>query len=499
MIRRTGKINRIFRITLPEARVASLPPDFISLTIDVSLMLGGHWWGGSKGTVKGVAKDRVEALDWLDPRLLRFARPLAPAMLRIGGTEADRIGYRIKKKWSATLVASHEFLLQKGLWKRVNTFARKAKFDILFVIGAGPGNRDGTGAWLSANARKLIAHAAKKNLPVTAWELGNEVNGFPFVHGFRNRVSGSRYAEDFAVFSRLVHELHPGARAVGPGSSVWPVIGEPNPILPTFARSGALMPTDILSWHYYPQQSSRGRIADRRATEGRLLVPRRLDSVKKRARSLRLLADGREIWMTETGHALYGGEPGLSNTHCSSLWWLDQLGLLAREGTSRVFRQSLAGADYGLLDQTSFEPRPDYYATFLWKRLMGNEVFRAPEVVGPDRRLRVYRHSSPSGEDSSCLLLINLRDRPSRVTFEGCPRECFVISPENGLRSRHILLNEVPVEEDLIFAWGKKKTIRKYRIHESDESLTQLPAYSYAFIVLGPRGQKAEQAGVSQT
>lgn len=440
----------------------------------------------SKGIVKGVAKDTVEALDILDPRLLRFARPLAPAMLRIGGTEADRVGYRIKKRWAATLVASHEFLLHKGLWKSVNLFARKAGFDILFVIGAGPGNRDEKGAWSSENARKLIAHAAKKGLPITAWELGNEVNGYPFVHGLRNRVSGSRYAKDFAVFSRLVRELDPGARAVGPGSSVWPVIGEPNPILPTLAKSGALSPTDVLSWHYYPQQSSRGRLADRRATEGRLLAPRRLDSVAKRARALLSLSDGREIWMTETGHALYGGEPGLSDTYCSSLWWLDQLGLLACEGTSRVFRQSLAGADYGLLDQSSFEPRPDYYATFLWKRLMGSEVFQAPRVDGPDKRLRAYRHSSAMAGDSNSLLLINLRDRPALVFFEGRPRRRFVISPESGLLSRRILLNGVPVEEDLIFAWAKKRTIRKYRVDEMGESCVELPSYSYAFIMLDP-------------
>ena len=124
----------------------------------------------------------------------------------------------MKKKWASTLAASnspYEYLIDKKLWKSVNAFARKAGFEVLFVIGAGPMTRDGAGAWSSGNARKLIAYAAKKKLPVTAWELGNEVNGYPFVHGFRNRVSGSRYAEDFANFSRLVRELHPGAEPSG--------------------------------------------------------------------------------------------------------------------------------------------------------------------------------------------------------------------------------------------------------------------------------------------
>ena len=63
-----------------------------------------------------------------------------------------------------------------------------------------------------------------------------------------------------------------------------PAIGEPNPIIPALGRSTAMGPNDVMSWHYYPQQSSRGRFANRRASERMLLDPRRLDSVRKQAR-----------------------------------------------------------------------------------------------------------------------------------------------------------------------------------------------------------------------
>ena len=134
------------------------------------------------------------------------------------------------------------------------------------------------------------------------------------------------------------------------------------------------------------------------------------------------MARGRHVWMTETGHALYGGEPGLSDTYISSIWWLDQLGLLAREGVSRVFRQSLVGSDYGLIDQDTFEPRPDYYASFLWKRLMGNVVFRAPLVEGQDGKIRAYHHTSATKSNSHCLLLVSLRSCESLVTVAGSIR-----------------------------------------------------------------------------
>ena len=45
-------------------------------------------------------------------------------------------------------------------------------------------------------------------------------------------------------------------------------------------------------------------------------------------------------------------------------------------------------------------------------------------------------------------------------------------------------MNGIPVEEDLVFAWAKKRTIRKYRIHEAGEPFVELPAYSYAFVVI---------------
>jgi len=378
---------------------------------------------------------------------------------------------------------------KKKAWKRINTFAGEAGLGILFVVSAGPLDRDGSGAWRADDARRLIEYTARKGYPVRAWELGNEVNGYPFTQGLGNRVSARRYVEDFGVFSRLVRELHPGALAVGPASSVWPAVGEPNPIIPSLGRSLAMAPTDVLSWHYYPLQSSRGRLANRRASERALLAPRRLDSVRKPCRDIARAARGRQVWMTETGHALYGGERGLSDTHVSSLWWLDELGLLAREGVARVFRQSLIGADYGLLDQSSFDPRPDYYATFLWKRLMGPVAFAAPEIEGPDRRIRAYRHSSAGGRGRSCLLLVSLRGLPSRISLPIPIAECYLVEPRDGLRSSRLSLNGTSVGEDLLFGWGKKKTRKKYRVTQESGSLAiELPPYSYAFLMLEGKG-----------
>lgn len=487
---------------------ARIPADYLSLTIDTSLVLGGHWWGAGRGMRGGLALERVEPIALGSPRLAAYARLLAPAMLRIGGTEADRVGYRVGKKGRAKSAGrgeevppegaerDRELVLKKKLWKRINAFASEAGFGLLFVVSAGPLDRDRSGAWSTSDARRLIEYTARKGYPVRAWELGNEVNGYPFTQGIGNRVSASRYVEDFGIFSRLVRELHPGALAVGPASSVWPVIGEPNPIIPALGRSAEMAPTDVLSWHYYPQQSSRGALANRRASERTLLAPSRLDSVRRLTRAIVRAARGRQVWMTESGHALYGGEKGLSDTYLSSLWWLDELGLLAREGVSRVFRQSLVGADYGLLDQSDFSPRPDYYASFLWKKLMGRVAFAEPEIEGPGKeatRIRAYCHSSTGKRGAACLLLVSLRASQSRITLSAPIIERYVVEPLDGLRSSRVRLNGVAVDDDLLFKWGKKKTRRRYRVAEragdrngAAESFgLDLPPYSYAFVILG--------------
>ena len=162
-------------------------------------------------------------------------------------------------------------------------------------------------------------------------------------------------------------------------------------------RAGHLL--GVVSWHYYPQQSHRCPVATRRARPGVLPPPAQLDDVEHWAQGVaaaaRAHAPGAQLWLGETGSAQCGGEPGLSNAFADSLWWVDQLGRLARRGHAVVVRQTLSGSDYGLIDDASLEPNPSYWASWLWRRLMGTEVLAA----GTDTvtaSLRVYAHCTPA-------------------------------------------------------------------------------------------------------
>ncbi|HCM26740.1 MAG TPA: glycoside hydrolase [Treponema sp.] len=485
----------------PPGPLKRIPADYLSFTIDTSLLLGGHWWGSAKGIRHGVSGERTKALDLSDERLRSYARALAPAMLRIGGTEADRLRYKMGKKPVPGAAAaepaaapgasrggelpddgkgiSHEFVLRKGLWKRLHEFLAASGFSLLFTLSAGPADRDAEGDWKEDNARRLIAWSRRKKYPVAAWELGNEVNAFPFIHGVRSRVSGKRYARDFERFGRMAREAGGRAALVGPASAVWPRIGEPNPLIRALCSSPAAAFLDAVSWHWYPQQSSYGRFATRRATGRNMLSARRLDEAFRRAEKVRAsieLASARrpagsvtENWVTETAHALYGGEPGLSDTFVSTLWWLDELGLFARQGVAKVFRQALVGARYGLLDQDSMDPRPDYFASFLWKKLMGRLVIPIESATVGDRKLRVYLHADgPAPAAGRTVLAINLSRRAAAVVASESPAATgkvarYLLSGDGAFDSRTVLLNGVRAGDDLVFAWKKIAVRDKYR------------------------------------
>ena len=134
------------------------------------------------------------------------------------------------------------------------------------------------------------------------------------------------------------------------------------------------------------------------------------------------------MWLGETGSAQVGGQPGVSGRWGGTIWWLDQLGCLALLGQRVQCRQTLSGSDYGLLDRSAQQqPTPDYWASVLWKRLMGREVH---SVVATNRptTLRIYCHRSPpAGEGAASplerrltYLAINLGDEP--VALELCER-----------------------------------------------------------------------------
>ncbi|MEZ6184395.1 MAG: glycoside hydrolase [Planctomycetota bacterium] len=470
-----------------ERPLAEVDARYLSVAIDLANVVGGKWWDASASSEQGRGSGDAEPLA-LDPQLVALARNLAPAVLRVGGGEADFLYYDLDARGAAP--EGYESRLSVERWDEVHAFAEAAGLDLMFTLNAGPTERDARRRWTPDHARRLLEHAREQQQRVAVWELGNEVNAFWFFHGWKARVSGKRYARDYARAQGLVRELAPGARLAGPAAAFWPVLGEPLGwffgVTKRFLRR-AEQPVDVVTWHYYPTQSQRCPVAVRRASLGRMLEPRTLNEVQRWAGKLNRWRDryqpGAEVWLGETGPAQCGGEPGVSDTFASGFWFLDQLGSVARFGHRIQVRQALIGSDYGLVREDTRAPNPDYWNAVLWKRLMGRHVLDA-QVAGSDR-VRAYAHATPGRAGSVTVLLLNLADAPRTVRLQGDlgARQATYAVAAPALESQALTLNGAP----LALARDGSFALPDSAPAPADE-LVELPPTSYRFLVFPDAG-----------
>ncbi|GAC1351046.1 MAG: hypothetical protein NVSMB1_00350 [Polyangiales bacterium] len=437
--------------------VATLSPRFLSFAVDTAQVVGAPFWASASEFDAGKTKVERSPYDFGRPRLRALSRALSPAYLRIGGTDADRVFYDMNEV-PAKPPTGFNFVLTRKQFDALNTFAIDLGFQVMFTLNAGPASRDSLGHWTSDNARALMTYGAGKKYPISHWELGNEVNAFSFVFGPSARVRPADFINDVATARALVDSESMGARLVAPASAYFPKLGEVPPFIADFLAKGTQ--ADVISWHFYPMQSRRCPLL-RRADLDTALDPITLDEISKWAAEVESLRDAhapkKEVWLGETGNAQCGGEPLVSDAFAGSFWWVDQLGLLAKRGEPVVVRQTLSGSNYGLIDDVTLEPNPDYWASVLWKRWMGDRVLSSSisssaSSAPSDPLLRTYAHcagadaGAPKG--SIAMALINLdRVTAARVTlssYEGTGSAQMVLTAPT-LDARTIRANDVPI------------------------------------------------------
>ena len=67
---------------------------------------------------------------------------------------------------------------------------------------------------------------------------------------------------------------------------------------------------------------------------------------------------------------------------------------------------TLASSDYGMLDEETLEPRPNYWAALLWKRTMGTRSLD-PGLVSA-KNVRVYAQCMRDSNGGVTLMVLNL-------------------------------------------------------------------------------------------
>jgi hypothetical protein len=191
------------------------------------------------------------------------------------------------------------------------------------------------------------------------------------------------------------------------------------------------------------------------------------------------------VWDTEGGSASCGGQQDYSNRFEATFWYLNALGSLAQHGLAVFIRQTLSGSDYGLIDDKTLAPNPDYWAALLWHRLMGTDIL-APRLRHAPARLRVYG-ACTRGAAGTTLLALNLDPRRPvtlSLTRGSSPAHVYVVTAPK-LLGQQVRLNGHPLRTT---PGGDIPALAAATLRGST---LKLPAASYAFIVQSSIGPPA--------
>ena len=433
---------------------------FLSYNVEMAEVIGARFWkpyahmsarqpppGAIQvGRNPGLFEARAPA-DLGNRRLRALAAALGPAYVRVSGSWANSVYFQDDDAPAmAAPPAGFDGVLTRAAWRGVVEFATAVDARLVTSFTVSRGVRDASGTWTPIEARPLLDYTRSIGGDIYAAELFNEPNLASFGAGLKG-YGAAAFARDSAAFRAFVTQAAAGLRIAGPGDVT--TANVPIPGAPTAEDLLSAQPRprfDVFSYHFYPAVSQRcAPPSDTRVgtTRGQALSEAwlaRTDAAFAAHKALRdRYAPGAPIWITETAQAACGGSPWAA-AFIDTFRYLDQMGRLARLAASAIFHNTLAASEYGLIDQSSLEPRPDYWAALLWRRLMGPVVLDA----GPIRPgLHVYAQCLRQRPGGVSVLAINLADVPAVLALSA-PAELYALS-SSSLAAGTVRLNGRPL------------------------------------------------------
>ena len=408
-------------------RVATVDPRFQSYNIEMVEVTGGRFWrpysaADAPGEKPDLFANRAP-INLADARLRKLASALAPAYLRVSGTWANSTFFADADHPPTTPPQGFKGILTRRQWRGVVAFSRAVDAPIVTSFAISAGTRNKNGHWAPGQAQRLLAFTRSIGGRIAAAEFMNEPD-LPAIGGAPDGYDAVAYARDFKTFRAFMEQEAPKVTILGPGTS-----GTGADAAALFAATA--QDVDAISYHHYGALSARcgGDRTPEAALSDEWLA--RTDASFAFTHALRdRLAPGEPIWLTETAEAACGGNPWAAS-FVDSFRYLDQLGRLAKAGVKIVMHNTLAASDYGLLDEKTHLPRPNYWAALLWRRVMGNVVLDAG--VSPQAGLHVYAHCARGRRGGVALLAINNDRHASRELTLPHPAKRYTLSADSPL------------------------------------------------------------------
>jgi hypothetical protein len=113
---------------------------------------------------------------------------------------------------------------------------------------------------------------------------------------------------------------------------------------------------------------------------------------------------------------------------------------LARQGVQVVMHNTLDASDYGLLDENTLRPRPNYWAALLWHDLMGTTVLDSGVPIHAG--LHVYAHALKAVPGGTAVLVIDTsRTQPQSIAFPQASDRYTLAATAAGELDQNVELN----------------------------------------------------------
>jgi heparanase len=417
-----------------------------SFNVEMCEIVGGDFWipyhliDRDKVQKEGLAalKHKIDPIDLYQDKLRMLAAGLGPTYVRVSGTWANTVYFQDDDNPKLTEApAGFETVLTRKEWKGVIDFVKAVDGKLITSFAISDGIRDEGGNWTPAQLGSLLDYTKSIGGEIAGAEMFNEPSHASH-GGAPEHYSAADYARDFAAFKKFVDQAAPDMKILGPGSTgEGGIIRIDESMATDLILSASPAPAfDIFTYHFYGgvSQRCRGGLTPENALSADWLSRTELGlKYYKEARD-QFLPDA-PIWLTETAEAACGGDPWAA-TYLDTFRYLEQLGRLAKKGVQVVMHNTLAVSEYALLDQYTLDPRPNYWAAFLWNKLMGAQVYEADfSVDGVD----VFVHNLKGSSKGFAVLLVNPQELASTFSIPS-NSEMYLLTADE-LQSKSIRLN----------------------------------------------------------
>jgi len=456
-------------------RVGAIDERYQSYNVEMLEVTGGKFWKSYKEIGKpaiqppATSADEVQSgdtpagmsadlyqyrppLDLTHRRLRSMAQALSPAYMRISGTWANTTFFADMDTPPKVPPQGYGGVLTREQWLAAIDFSRTVDAPIVTSMPTGTGTRGADGLWQPDQARRWLAFTQANGGTVAAAEFMNEPT-LASMGGAPKGYDAAAFGRDFRVFDTFMRKEYPGIKLLAPGS-----VGEANTdwavatggygnleVLTAADLAASTGDADAFSYHHYGAVSQRCTAMGHQTSANQALSEDWLGRTDQTLAYYRGVRDrtmpGKPFWNTETADAACGGNPW-AGTFLDTFRYLDQLGRLARQEVNVILHNTLVASDYGLLDEISFEPKPNFWGALLWRRLMGTTVLDAgfPNRAG----IHVYAHCLRGVPGGVAMLVLNTdRQKASRFTLP-VAADRYTLTAEN-LTDKTISMNRRPL------------------------------------------------------